>query len=121
MRHREPLFSVHATGDGEFAIYLEERDANLDLLEDVTDQVNLIDLAGLKEFASVDALKHLDAASRLDKVRAGMPNVISSTCIRFRAATRPRFLRAVYCTHIFPPPPPGWMTRGIMGGLGSEM
>jgi|APGre2960657373_1045057.scaffolds.fasta_scaffold353604_2 hypothetical protein len=76
MRHREPLFSVHATGDGEFAIYLEERDANLDLLEDVTDQVNLIDLAGLKEFASVDALKHLDAASRLDKVRAGMPNVI---------------------------------------------
>jgi len=31
------------------------------------------------------------------------------------------FLRTVYCTHIFPPPPPGWMTRGIMGGLGREM
>ena len=76
MRHREPLFSVHAGADGEFSIYLEERDANLDLLEDVCDQVNLIDLAGLKEFASVDALKDVDAASRLDKVRAGMPDVI---------------------------------------------
>jgi len=76
MRHREPLFSVHATGDGEFAIYLEERDANLDLLEDVVEQVNIIDLAGLKEFASVDALKDVDAARRLDKVRAGMPDVI---------------------------------------------
>jgi hypothetical protein len=76
MRHREPLFSVHAGADGEFSIYLEERDANLDLLEDVCDQVNLIDLAGLKEFASVDALKDVDAASHLDKVRAGMPDVI---------------------------------------------
>lgn len=76
MRHREPLFSVHATGDGEFAIYLEERDANLDLLEDVVEQVNIIDLAGLKEFASVDALKDIDAARRLDRVRAGMPDVI---------------------------------------------
>ena len=76
MRHREPLFSVHSDGAGEFAIYLEERDANLDLLEDVCDQVNLIDLAGLKEFSSVDALKDIDAARRLDKVRAGMPDVI---------------------------------------------
>jgi len=76
MRHREPLFSVHAGADGEFSIYLEERDANLDLLEDVCDQVNLIDLAGLKEFSSVDALKDIDAARRLDKVRAGMPDVI---------------------------------------------
>ena len=76
MRHREPLFSVHSDGQGEYAIYLEERDAILDLLEDVVDQVNVIDLAGLKEFASVDALKDIDAASRLDKVRADMPDVV---------------------------------------------
>ncbi len=48
-------------------------------------------------------------------------NVIPSACIRFEAATRPRFLRAVYRTRIFPPPPPGWMTRGIVGGLENEM
>jgi len=46
-------------------------------------------------------------------------NDIPSACIRLWAATRTRFLRAV--SRIFPPPPPGWMTRGIMGGLGSEM
>jgi hypothetical protein len=79
-RHREPLFSVHATGDGEFALYLEEQDANLDLLEDVTEQVNLIDLAGLKEFSSVDALKNPDAAARLDIVRADMPDVVAKIC-----------------------------------------
>ena len=76
MRHREPLFSVHSDGQGEYAIYLEERDAILDLLEDVVDQVNVIDLAGLKEFGCVDALKEIDAASRLDRVRAGMPDVV---------------------------------------------
>lgn len=77
MRHREPLFSVHAGIDGEFSIYLEEQDANLDMLEDVLEQVNIIDLAGLKEFGSVEALKHEGAAARLDAVRAGMPQVVS--------------------------------------------
>lgn len=76
MRHREPLFSVHSDGQGEFAVYLEERDAVLDLLEDVLDQVNIIDLVGLKEFSSVECLKDIDAARRLDRVRAGMPDVI---------------------------------------------
>jgi hypothetical protein len=47
--------------------------------------------------------------------------IIPSACISFEAATRPRFLCAVSRTRIFPPPPPGWMTRGIVGGLGSEM
>lgn len=78
--YREALFSVHATGDGAFVLYLEEQDANLDMLEDVVEQVNLIDLAGLKEFASVDALKNPDAAARLDIVRADMPQVAAKIC-----------------------------------------
>lgn len=77
MRHREPLFSVHQGSDGEFALYLEEQDANLDMLEDVLEQVNIIDLAGLKEFGSVDALKNPHAAGRHDAVRAGMPPVVA--------------------------------------------
>lgn len=75
MNYREALFSVHSNGAGEFTIYLEEQDANLDLLEDVVEQVNIIDLAGLKEFASVDALKHEDGAIRLDAVRSGFPEL----------------------------------------------
>lgn len=77
MRHREPLFSIHHGADGEFALYLEEQDANLDMLEDVLEQVNVIDLAGLKEFGSVEALKEDSGAYRLDAVRAGMPQVVS--------------------------------------------
>lgn len=76
-RHREPLFSVHIGVDGEFALYLEEQDANLDMLEDVLEQVNVIDLAGLKEFGSVEALKEKNSAYRLDAVRAGMPMVVA--------------------------------------------
>ena len=77
MRHREPLFSVHAGIDGEFSIYLEEQDANLDMLEDVLEQVNVVDLAGLKEFASVERMKEENAAYRLEAVRLGMPQVVS--------------------------------------------
>jgi hypothetical protein len=77
MRHREPLFSVHAAIDGEFAIYLEEPDASLDMLEDILEQVCLADLAGLKEASDVPSLKDIDAARRLDRVRAGMPTVVA--------------------------------------------
>ena len=77
MRHREPLFSVHAGINGEFALYLEEQDANLDMLEDVLEQVSIVDLSGLKESGSVPFLKDIDAATRLDRVRAGMPPVVA--------------------------------------------
>ncbi len=45
-------------------------------------------------------------------------NDIPSACIRLcgNEATLP-----ARGSRIFPPPPPGWMTRGIVGGLGSEM
>jgi hypothetical protein len=77
MRHREPLFSVHAAIDGEFVIYLEEQDASLDMLEDVLEQLSIVDLAGLKEASDVPSLKDVDAARRLDRVRAGMPTVVA--------------------------------------------
>ncbi len=77
MRHREPLFSVHAGINGEFALYLEEQDANLDMLEEVLDSVAIVDLAGLKEASSVPFLKSMDAAIHLDRVRAGMPAVVT--------------------------------------------
>jgi hypothetical protein len=36
------LFSCHNSLDGSFVLYLEEQDANLDLLEDVVGQVHLL-------------------------------------------------------------------------------
>ena len=38
------LFSVHNASDGSVVLYLEEQDANLDLLEDVVAQVPLLGL-----------------------------------------------------------------------------
>ncbi len=35
------LFSVHTATDGAITIYLEEADANLNLLEDIVEQVEL--------------------------------------------------------------------------------
>lgn len=75
MTYRDGLFSVHIKADGEFTIYLEEQDANLDLLEDVLDQVNIVDLAGLKEFGSVESLKNENGAGRLDAVRGAFPQL----------------------------------------------
>jgi hypothetical protein len=74
---REPLFSVHGDGEGAFTLYLEEQDANLDLLEDVVEQVSIVDLAGLKEFGSAQALKHDNGAVRLDAVRSGFGPVVT--------------------------------------------
>jgi hypothetical protein len=40
-RVRDPLFSVHTTDSGKICLYLEERDACVDLVEDVVGQVDL--------------------------------------------------------------------------------
>lgn len=43
-----PLFSIHTTDSGSLALYLEEHDAILDLLEDVVGQTELSDLDELQ-------------------------------------------------------------------------
>jgi len=50
------LFSVHTATDGAIAVYLEEADANLDLLEDIVEQVPLLNLARLRDFSGSYAL-----------------------------------------------------------------
>ncbi len=56
-------------------VYLEEQDANLDLLEDVVAQVPLLALSRLAEHSGLDALKSEQAARLLDKVRAQLPDL----------------------------------------------
>ena len=72
---RMSLFSVHNASDGSFVIYLEEQDANLDLLEDVVGQVPLLALSRLAEHSRIDSLKSEQAARLLDKVRAQLPDI----------------------------------------------
>lgn len=63
------LFSVHTTEDGSLALYLEEQDAILDLLEDVVGQTNLSDLDELQATGreSYKAEGHFE---RLDNARS---------------------------------------------------
>ena len=77
------LFSVHNASDGSLAIYLEEQDANLDLLEDVFGQVPLLALSRLAEYSGIDSLKSIEAARLLDKVRAKLPDV----CVKVACLT----------------------------------
>lgn len=62
------LFSVHTTYDGSLALYLEERDAILDLMEDVVDQAELSELDELQAVVreSVKVEGHFE---RLDTAR----------------------------------------------------
>lgn len=43
-----PLFSIHTTDDGSLALYLEEQDAIVDMLEDVVGQTEISDLDELQ-------------------------------------------------------------------------
>lgn len=70
------LFSVHTGVDGAVTLYLEERDANLDLLEDVVSQVPMLHLARMRDYSGTDVLRSNDAASILDKARSQVPECV---------------------------------------------
>jgi len=70
------LFSIHNASDGSIVLYLEEAEANLDLLEDVMAQVPMFHLARLRDHSGIDSLRSESAASLLDKVRQSVPECV---------------------------------------------
>ena len=70
------LFSIHNASDGSIVLYLEEPEANLDLLEDVMAQVPMFHLARLRDHSGIDSLRNESAASLLDKVRQQVPECV---------------------------------------------
>ena len=72
--NREPLFSVHNSLNGDFVIYLEERDANLDVVEDVLAAIPLVQLKGIQSLILHD-LKSIDLARLMDKARSAVPDL----------------------------------------------
>ena len=74
MTHRENLFSLHLSSSGGIHLYLEERDANLDLAVEIGNEVSggLIDeLCGASEFRN---LKTNEGADSLDRIRGQIPD-----------------------------------------------
>jgi hypothetical protein len=56
MKYREPLFSVHGN-EGRLAIYLEEQDAVVDLIEETGKEVHPDYIADLAVYGKIENLK----------------------------------------------------------------
>lgn len=70
----DPLFSVHNSLNGDLVIYLEERDANLDVVEDILAAVPLVQLQGIQSLILHD-LKSIESAQLMDKARSAVPDL----------------------------------------------
>jgi len=68
MNYREPLFSVHGN-EGRLAIYLEERDAVLDLLEETGKEVHADFIADLAVYGKIANLKTSEGFDRYARHR----------------------------------------------------
>jgi hypothetical protein len=68
MKYREPLFSVHGN-EGRLAIYLEEQDAVLDLIEETGKEVHPDYIADLADYGKIENLKTEEGFARYSKHR----------------------------------------------------
>ena len=68
MKYREPLFSVHGN-EGRLAIYLEEQDAVLDLIEETGNEVHPDYIADLTIYGKMENLKTEEGFDRYSKHR----------------------------------------------------
>jgi hypothetical protein len=68
MRYREPLFSVHGN-DGRLALYLEENNAVLDLIEETGKEVHADYIADLAVYGRVENLKTEEGFDRYSRHR----------------------------------------------------
>ena len=71
------LFSTHLSADGSIVLYLEEPEANLDLIEDVVSQVPMFYLAQIRDHSGSPSVATLEGARLLDKVRAKVPPFVT--------------------------------------------
>ena len=71
------LFSTHLAADGSVALYLEETDANLDLIEDVVSQVPMFYLAQIRDHSGSTSQASMESARLLDKVRQKVPPFVT--------------------------------------------
>lgn len=74
---RRPLFSVHTNDEGRIALYLEEQDAVLDLLEEAGKEANGDYIAALHRAAHINEVSK-DSSNWLeyDKLRQALPPTV---------------------------------------------
>jgi len=66
------IFRIFISNDGSYYLYLEEREACVDLIENISDEIELSDFAEIKKASKAD-LRDDFATMRLDNVRKNLP------------------------------------------------
>ncbi len=66
------IFKIFIASDGSYNLYLEEQEACVDLIENISDEIEISDFAEMKA-ASGANLRDNAATLRLDNIRNNMP------------------------------------------------
>ena len=66
------IFRIFISNDGSYQLYLEEQEACVDLIENVSDEIEVTDFAEMKKASKAD-LRDDFATMRLDNVRKNLP------------------------------------------------
>jgi len=66
------IFRIFISNDGSYHLYLEEQEACVDLIENISDEIELTDFAEIKKASKAD-LRDDFATMRLDNVRKNLP------------------------------------------------
>jgi hypothetical protein len=66
------IFKIFISNDGSYYLYLEEQEACVDLIENISDEIEVSDFAEIKKASKAD-LRDDFATMRLDNVRRNLP------------------------------------------------
>ena len=66
------IFKIFISNDGSYHLYLEEQEACVDLIENISDEIEVTDFAEMKKTSKAD-LRDDFATMRLDNIRKNLP------------------------------------------------
>ena len=66
------IFKIFISNDGSYHLYLEEQGACVDLIENISDEIEVTDFAEMKKASKAD-LRDDFATMRLDSIRKNLP------------------------------------------------
>lgn len=66
------IFKIFIANDGSYHLYLEEQDSCIDLIENVSNEIDVTDFAEMKKASAAD-LRDDFATMRLDNIRRNLP------------------------------------------------
>ena len=67
------IFKIFISNDGSYHLYLEEQGACVDLIENISDEIEVTDFAEMKKASKADLSKDDYATMRLDNIRKNLP------------------------------------------------